>query len=146
MCLENTGMFASFDKLFPIARFATRLASQATHSKLPTVLGSVGTRLPIQKHLFCPRDSKPEAGLSQPVSHTLPMRREFAAAPPLGSTNISVGSTIEIGDQRTPHYGTVRWIGTPPGHEAVIAGIEMVSTCKVHISVHAVMLCYAALQ
>ena len=129
VCLENAGMFTSFDKLFPTASLETRLAS---HPKLSTVLGS---RLPVQKCLFCSVDSlESEAGLSQPVSHTLPMGREFPAASPHRSTNISVGSTIEIGNPKSPHYGTVRWIGLLPGHEEVVAGIEMVSTCNVGIN------------
>ena len=42
-------------------------------------------------------------------------------------SNISVGSAVEIGDTRNPHYGTLRWMGILPGHEELVAGIEMVS-------------------
>ena len=132
ICLENAGIFTSFDKLFPIASHVTMLASQATHPKLSTVLSSMGTRLPVQRHLVCPVDSlEPKIDLSQPVSHTFPKgRSREPAAPSHSSANISVGSTIEIGNPKSPHYGTVRWIGLLPGHEEVVAGIEMVSMCN----------------
>lgn len=65
----------------------------------------------------------PYGGLPAQHLPTAPVPPVYGSSPP---TNISVGSTVEVGNPRNPHCGIIRWIGNLPGHEELIAGIEMV--------------------
>ena len=67
----------------------------------------------------------PASGYRHPA-HGSTMPASGYREPAHGSANITVGSTVEIGDPQDPHCGVVRWTGTFPGSDELVVGIELV--------------------
>ena len=77
--------------------------------------------------------SSPKANNSPPLPSAQPhdpaVPTQIFREPVQPPTVIAMGSAVEVGDPQDPHYGTLRWMGILPGHEELVAGIEMVSVC-----------------
>ena len=63
--------------------------------------------------------------------------KPLGARPHIGKTNqdlptldFSMGSTVQVVDPQAPQYGVVQWIGTLPGSDELLAGIELVIVYK----------------
>ena len=113
--------------------------SQHVYANIP---GTAASEVPVYDQ---PTEGHPSAGRSNQsgTPHHPPVQPNFAASiVPPGSNvplpamdpNLGVGSRIQI---PTPHptepfkYGVIRWIGTVPAIQGLVAGIEMVSTACV---------------